>query len=342
MKPKLMSTERESFRTYSEPSAPAVEKPRIGVSACLLGHSVRYNGGHKRHDWLVDIFANHVTYVPFCPEMAMGLGTPRDTLRLVSEPGSKVPRMISSRDQRDLTEQAHQTAQRLLAPDWNIDAFILKRDSPSCGLERVRVYNEHGIPERDGVGIFARTLKALYPRLPILEEGRLSDPAQRENFVTRVYASHRFGNLLREIEQHGSGIAALQEFHQRYKLLLMAHSPLHYQRLGQIVGNARRLPAEEVLALYREPFFDALQIPVTPGKQANVLQHVLGYLKNQLDEKEKRQILEAVSDFQAGLLPFVAPLSLLHHLVRKFSMTYLEQQFFFRPYPKDLVLRNSG
>jgi uncharacterized protein YbgA (DUF1722 family)/uncharacterized protein YbbK (DUF523 family) len=309
-------------------------KPSVGVSACLVGQPVRYNGEHKKHRWITDQFAEFVSLHPLCPELAMGLSTPRPAIRLV-ETAPRQIRLVTTKEGKDLTEMAELAASRLLSSEvspW--DGFILKKDSPSCGAERVKLYGSGPMPSRQGEGFFARRLKEKYPMLPYIEEGRLSDPEQCEQFVTRVFAHYRLKQVPMELSQ-------LQTFHRNYKLILMEHSPKHYQILGRIVANPERQSIEKVMALYGPIFMEALSVPSNRQKRVNVLQHVMGYFKKMIDAGEKRQILEIIQEYRQGLLPFVAPLSLLHYLVKKFSVNYLEEQFLFYPYPKNLGLRKG-
>jgi uncharacterized protein YbgA (DUF1722 family) len=242
--------------------------------------------------------------------------------------------MVTSNDKTDHTELAEKTTDRLLQGEADWDGFILKKDSPSCGLERVKVYPPSTIPLREGKGFFAKALQEKYPDLPMIEEGRLSDPEQREHFVTQVFAYARLKAVKPEF-------AEIQAFHRNYKLILMEHSPQHYQKLGRIVGNPNHLSPQEILKEYSPVFMDALRIPANPQKRMNVMQHIMGYFKKTIDSVEKQHLLEAITEYRQGLLPFAAPVSLLYFLVRRFSVKYLEDQFFFAPYPKDLGLRNG-
>jgi uncharacterized protein YbgA (DUF1722 family) len=261
----------------------------------------------------------------------MGLSIPRPAMRLVSKDLQKV-RMVTSGAEIDYTELADATAEKILDAQEPWDGFILKKDSPSCGLERVKVYGSTTIPSRTGEGLFARRLRERYPLLPVIEEGRLADPEQREHFVTQIFAYHR-------LRQVTANLSEIQVFHRNYKLILMEHSPAHYQKLGRIVANSAGIDPSEVLSQYVLGFVEGLRVPSTPQRRMNVLQHVLGYFKKMIDPGEKKQILESIQEYRDGILPLMAPLGLLHYMVRKFSITYLEQQFYFYPYPKALGLR---
>ncbi len=307
-------------------------RPKIGISACLLGHPVRYNGDHKRQDWIVGELSRFVTFVPVCPEMEMGLGAPRETLKL--EGALVNPRIIGHQSGRDYTELAHSTSAKLVdrLEAQRIDGYVLKKNSPSCGLERVLVYRSGSKPPvREGRGLFAARLAHAFPGLPIIEEGRLMDAEQRERFVTQVFAWDR----LREV---AARISALQEFHRDYKLLLLARDPKAYTRLGQIASNPNREPARRVVERYREEFMPTLAKPARPARTVNALEHILGYFKDELGTNEKQQILETFAEYRRGEIPLAAPLTLLSHLVKKHSIAYLQSQTLFEPYPKGLRL----
>jgi uncharacterized protein YbbK (DUF523 family)/uncharacterized protein YbgA (DUF1722 family) len=317
--------------------------PRIGISACLLGYSVRYNGGHKKQDWIVERLSRWVTFDSICPEVAMGLSVPRPALRLDVDNLRSSPdqvRMVTSHSKVDYTELAKTTVERILSsdeeglaeiagsPPW--DGFILKKDSPSCGVERVRVYPPSGIPLRTGVGFFARALQDKYPLLPVIEEGRLSDPVARDHFIERVFGYHRLKRVGHE-SRDAKLVADLQGFHRKYKLVLMEHSPKHYERLGKMIGTAGKGGISlKFLEEYRSLFMEALKIPVTPHKRVNVLQHAMGYMKSLISSGEKQMLLELFEQHREGILPSVVPIKVLQFLVQKYEIEYLRGQFFFR------------
>lgn len=304
-------------------------RPRIGISACLLGKPVRHNAEHKRNDWLVDQLGKHVTWVEICPEVEMGLGVPRESIHL--EGSSKNPRLVAVKTRRDLTQLARDTATKILERDFDFDAFVLKKSSPSCGLERVKVYDSNNSPSRDGIGFFASALTQKFPNLPVIEEGRLSDLRQRERFATLVFAWARFRSL-------APRVAELQKFHETYKLLLMAYSPTLYRKLGQMAANPQKRELEQVRSDYGEALLELFRGFATPQKRVNVLQHICGYFSERLDSAERALVLATIEDYRRGEIPFIAPLTLVHHLSRKFKISYLEQQILFNPYPKDLLL----
>jgi len=310
---------------------------RIGVSSCLLGQKVRFDGGHKRDGFLVDTFGRHVEWVPVCPEVEVGMGTPREPIRLVRDHGGGV-RLLGVKSATDHTQSmrawAARRAEALARED--LDGYILKKDSPSCGMERVKVYDLQGPPARTGRGLFAQALTDRLPLLPVEEEGRLSDPRLRENFVERVFAHRRLTALF-------AGrwtVGALVRFHAAHKLTLLAHSPSGHQSLGRLVAQAASTPRAEVRGHYEEGFMRALAVMATPRRHVNVLQHMLGYFRGKLDDGSRKELADAIADYQQGLVPLVVPITLLRHHVRRCAIEYLASQIYLEPHPKELMLRN--
>ena len=324
---------------------------RIGISSCLLGEGVRFDGGHKRNAFLTDTFGRFVEWVPVCPEVECGLGTPRESMRLASvdrtaatetggtagTPRASV-RLMTGRTAVDLTDQMAQYADRRVdeLASEELSGYVLKKDSPSCGLERVKVYGPHGVPEKTGRGIFAGTLVARFPNMPIEEEGRLSDPRLRENFVERVFAYWR----LRGLFSATWDIGMLVRFHTAHKLILMAHSPEAYQELGRLVAQSRALSPRALEREYTGGFMTALSTIATPRRHVNVLQHMMGYFKDRLDRTSKAELLAAIEDYRNLLVPLIVPITLLRHYVRLFEASYLAGQLYLEPHPKELMLRN--
>lgn len=310
---------------------------RIGISSCLLGEAVRFDGGHKRDHFLVETFGRYVEWVPVCPEVESGLDTPRETLRLETREG--VLRMVMPRSGRDFTETmaaySRERVGRLGAED--LCGYVLKKDSPSCGLERVKVYGaQGGAPARTGRGLFAAALVERFPWLPVEEEGRLSDPRLRENFVERVFAYRRLKSLWSSRWKVGD----LVRFHTAHKLGLLAHSPSAYARLGRVVAAAASLPRAELRAQYEKEFMEALRVIATPRRHVNVLQHIAGYFKRTLDEDARRELAGLIDDYGRGLVPLVVPITLIQHHVRRTGESYLAGQVYLAPHPKELMLRN--
>jgi uncharacterized protein YbgA (DUF1722 family)/uncharacterized protein YbbK (DUF523 family) len=309
---------------------------RIGVSSCLLGQKVRFDGGHKRDAFLVDTFGRHVAWVPVCPEVEVGMGTPREPIRLVRQDAAV--RLLGVKTATDYTQAMREWAARrveALAGE-DLDGYILKKDSPSCGMERVKVYDPHGAPARTGRGLFADALMARLPLLPVEEEGRLSDPRLRDNFVERVFAHRRLTTLF-------SGrwtVGSLVQFHAAHKLTLLAHSPSVYQSLGRLVARASSMPRAELRDQYQDAFMRALGMMATPRRHVNVLQHMLGYFRGKLDDESRLELAAAIADYQKGLVPLIVPITLLRHHVRRCGIEYLASQVYLEPHPKELMLRN--
>ena len=321
----------------TEPKPYAADAPvRIGVSACLLGREVRYDGGHKRDNFLVEVLGPFVEFVPVCPEFEAGLGVPREGLRLERADGSV--RMIGNKSRADRTSLMERFAARRTTALANDDlcGYVLKKDSPSCGMERVRVYRASGMPSRDGVGLYAAALIERYPNLPIEEEGRLNDPRLRENFIERIFAYRR---LLSFFKARWT-IGGLVELHTAHKLVLMAHSPRAYSELGRLVAGAKKMSRAEIHDRYISAMMAALRKIATPPRHINVLQHIIGYLREHLDTASPAELGELIDDYRRGLVPLIVPLTMIRHYVRQFDIAYLRKQIYLEPHPKELMLRN--
>ena len=306
----------------------------IGISSCLLGEAVRYDGGHQKDSYITGALARHFTWVSVCPEMELGLGAPRETIRLVGD--AAAPRLLATQSGTDLTEAMDTYARARVGGLGALSGYILKRASPSCGMEHVKVYSESGVPSRAGRGLFAQRLMEAYPRLPVEEEGRLSDLRLRDNFITRVFAYRRLRALV-ESEARPKDIVA---FHTAHKFLLLAHSPVDSANLGRLLGNLKSLPRAEWLARYEEGFMRALAVAATPRKHVSVLQHVVRFFKPRLSPAEKRELDGLITDFAQGLVPLVVPITLINHYVAKFAVSYIADQLYLSPHPKELMLRN--
>lgn len=309
---------------------------RVGVSTCLLGEEVRHDGGHKRDRFVVDELGAWVHFIPLCPEVAIGMGTPREPIRLVDDGGRT--RLIGTRSATDHTEAmetwAREKADRVA--DMALSGWIFKSKSPSCGLFRVKLYRKTGQAGRDGRGLFAAALAERLPDLPMEEEGRLNDARLRENFVERLFTYHRLAGFFSTDWTLGDLVA----FHSREKLLLMAHSPQAYRDLGKMVADSKGRDRMELEAAYRHAFMGAMAKRATPGRQANVLRHMAGYVKKHLDADGRAELSEAIEDYRTGLVPLIVPLTLIRHLVRRFGIDYLADQTQLQPHPKELMLRN--
>lgn len=307
--------------------------PRIGVSACLLGTQVRFDGGHARNVFVADALGPLVEWVPVCPEVEAGLGTPRETIRLVEIDGIRRARTTrSGHDVTDALQKAADTRVEVLATA-NLSGFVLKKDSPSCGLERVRVYHPQGGHTRAGRGLFAEALLARLPLLPVEEEGRLEDPVLRDQFLTRVFAYQRLTTLFRGAWSVGT----LVRFHSGQKLALMAHSPDGYRELGRVVAAAAAQPRAELADGYMRRFMEIVGVAPTPGRHVNVLQHAVGYFTRELDSGDRHEIHQAIDDYVTGCIPLVVPRALCHHHARRHGRQWLLDQSYFQPYPKALM-----
>ncbi len=312
-------------------------RPRIGISSCLLGEEVRFDGGHKRDQFLTDVLAPHVEWVQVCPEVEVGMGTPRETLRLVRT-GEGPVRMVTTRSGTDYTESMRQWSagrvEQLSAED--LSGYVLKKDSPSCGMERVKVFSDTGMPQRSGRGLFADVLLTRFPNLPIEEEGRLSDPHLRENFIERVFAYRR----LRQFFAGQWTTGALIAFHTAHKMSLLSHSTVAYNRLGRFVASASSMSRDRLREEYEHDFMQTMASVATTKRHTNVLMHMAGHLKNRLDTSSKAELGSCIEEYRRGLVPLVVPLTLFRHYVRLHDITYLAGQTYLEPHPRELMLRN--
>jgi uncharacterized protein YbgA (DUF1722 family)/uncharacterized protein YbbK (DUF523 family) len=318
---------------------------RIGVSRCLLGENVRWDGGHKRDTYLVNIFGPSVTWVPVCPEVESGLPVPRPTMRLeyAQEGGTLVNgvmvRLITPKTGADWTaEMAGWSAARVKTlASVDLDGFVLKRDSPSCGLERVKVYGGGGgVGERKGRGLFAEALVTAMPHLPVEEEGRLGDARLRENFIERVFAY----SALRALFARRWTVGDLVRFHTAHKMTLLAHRPESYKTLGVLVAGASSRPRTEVRDEYVAGFMEGMQALATPARHVNAMHHMLGHLRGVADAEGRDEILALIEDYRNGIVPLIVPITLLHHYVKRHKVDYLLGQTYLQPHPRELALRN--
>ncbi len=313
-------------------------KPKIGVSTCLLGEKVRFDGGHKRDPFLTDTFGRFVEWVPVCPEVECGLPVPRESMHLAGDPDS--PRLVTTGSNVDMTAQMRRWAKTRLAEleGEELSGFIFKSKSPSSGMERVKVYGDTGVPRKVGVGIFARAFMDRFPLTPVEEEGRLHDADLRENFIERVFAMQR----LRELIKGRASRRELVDFQARHKLQLMAHSPKLQKETGRLVAAAAEQKPRELHSRYAELFAEALKQRATPGRNANVLQHAMGYFKGSLTPDEKQEALSLIENYRLGYIPLVVPVTMVSHYVRKYRTEYLMDQTYLEPHPLELKLRNHA
>ncbi len=315
---------------------PGIGRVRLGVSACLLGARVRFDGGHKQNRFIIDALGAHFEFVPFCPEVAIGMGTPRPTIRLVGDVAR--PRAVGSKDPGlDVTDALRDYSERTARGLRGLCGFVFKKDSPTCGMERVKVYSDKGMPQAAGVGIFARAVQQANPLLPVEEEGRLNDPGLRENFVSRVFVYARWQAL----QEQGLNKKGLIGFHARHKLLIMAHSPAAYQELGRMLARLDNADLRALADLYIARVMQVLKTPASRKRHANVLQHVLGYLRKQVDGANRADLVEVIDAYRVGLVPLVVPVTLLQHHFRRNPHPYISRQVYMNPHPRELMLRNA-
>lgn len=316
-----------SANTDSTSSEKAI---RVGLSACLAGELVRYNGGHTQSRLCINVLAEHFQFDTFCPEVAAGFGTPRPTLRLVGEPSA--PKLVFSNSNRDVSAQLQQGFAPKLAAMASLDGYILMKNSPSCGLSRIKVYQANGHPhETRTAGLFTQALQAAYPLMPIEEEGRLHDPKLFDNFVLRVYAYHNFRHeVLARPASH-----ALIRFHSSYKYMLMAHNQQQTRALGRQLAT-NKLPLPQLLDTYLESFMAILAKPASKGNHANALLHILGYLKTTVPSAARQHIAATIAKYQQGILPLTTPLTLLKHYLSQHGSDYIKAQRYLEPYPEDM------
>lgn len=312
------------------------EKIRLGVSSCLLGEKVRFDGGHKHDRFLTETLGRYVEYVPVCPEVEMGLPTPRETLRLTG--ASDNQRLVFSKSGEDITERMQLWAEKRVAELEKEDlcGFVFKSKSPSSGMARVKLYDKNGSPNSQGVGLFAKAFMEHFPLLPVEEDGRLHDPLLRENFIETIFTLKRWRKSLAEGKKRG----VLVDFHTRHKLLILSHSTEIYRQMGKLVAAPKEVKTEDSFDQYLALLMKGLRLKTTVAKHVNVLQHVLGYFKKQLSADEKQEILQVIENYRSGLIPLVVPITLLNHFVRKYDQSYLKQQVYLNPHPIELQLRN--
>ncbi|MBN2054379.1 DUF523 and DUF1722 domain-containing protein [bacterium] len=312
------------------------DKVRLGISSCLMGHEVRYDGQHKLDRFLVNTLGAYVDYIPVCPEVEAGFGVPREAFRLTGDPAA--PRLVTQKTRVDCTQQMLDWAKGKLdeLAEMQLDGFLFKAKSPSSGMERVKVYNDKGVAVRNGVGIWARAFMERFPLLPVEEEGRLHDAELRENFIERVFVFMRW----REMRSGDHTVSGLMDFHTRHKLLLMAHSPRHLRLLGRLVAGTESASLQKVTEEYLAVLTEALLLKATVKKNINTLQHVMGYFKKVLSADEKQELLETMAHYRDHHVPLLVPVTLLNHYVRKYGQPYLARQYYLKPHPIELRLRN--
>lgn len=311
------------------------DRPRIGISACLLGDEVRYDGGHRRDAFLSDVLTSYVEFVRVCPEVEVGMGTPREPLRLVRARDGRV-RMITTRTGVDHTESMHSWARERLhdLAAEPLAGYVLKRNSPSCGMTRVQVFSASGYPQRNGRGLFAEALMKQFPNLPLEEEDRLLDPVIRENFIERIFAYHRLQKLFRGPWRRDGLVA----FHTAHKMALLSHSLVDYDALGRLVASGN--PRPRLQREYERVFMQALAVPSTTRRHTNVLMHMSGHLRKLLDKESRQELARTIDDYRRGVVPLTVPLAMLRQYVRAHHVPYLAGQTYLEPHPYEVMLRD--
>ena len=311
---------------------------KIGVSSCLLGKEVRYNGGHSLDRYITGTLSDYFSFVDVCPEVEAGFGIPRETLRLVGDPDT--PRLVTTKTKKDFTDKMMNWAKRrvLELEKEDLCGFIFKKGSPSSGMERVRVYTEKGMPSNRGSGMFARLFMRHFPLVPVEEDGRLNDSVLRENFIERIFAFRRWREMASERKSRGNIVA----FHTAHKLQIMSHSVKHYREMGKIVAQGKELDLPTLYKKYEALFMQALSLKATVKKNVNVLQHIAGYFKKQLSKDEKQELQDIISQYHREYVPLIVPVTLLNHYIRKYEQEYLQKQFYLHPHPVELKLRNRA
>lgn len=315
-----------------------MEKIIIGISSCLLGNRVRYDGGHTLDPYITEMLGRYCTWVPVCPETEYGLPVPREAMRLTGSPAA--PRLVTVRTGIDHTDGMLSWAMQKMPEleKQELCGFIFKSKSPSSGMGGIKVYADSGVPSKKGVGVFAGAFMRCFPLLPVIDEGRLHDPALRENFIERVFVYRRWQELL----HLGRAIKNLVSFHTRHKYLILSHSTRHYSALGKLVADAKKYAPEELFSEYVRLLMEGITMIATAKKNTNVLLHMAGYFKNQLKPDEKDELLTIIEQYHRGFVPLIVPVVLIRHYVRQFQEPYLDGQHYLDPHPVELMLRNHA
>jgi uncharacterized protein YbgA (DUF1722 family)/uncharacterized protein YbbK (DUF523 family) len=307
----------------------------IGISSCLMGNEVRHDGGHKRNVYVTSTLSEYFNFRPYCPEMAIGLGVPRPTIRLTRS-DSGVRLTGSDNAGLDVTDDMNAWSKSAISGMHDLSGFILKNNSPSCGMERVRVYDTNGAPSRDGIGLFADALMKAMPWLPVEEEGRLNDAMLRENFIQRVFVYYRWQQMTRK----SFSISALMEFHQRHKFILLAHDEEEYRKLGPMIASVTKANLQQIAEAYLLRMMTCLKSRASRKRHSNVLMHVMGFLKNKINGDDKQELIEILDNYRNGKVPLIVPITLMRHHLRRFPDEYISGQYYMSPYPEELMLRN--
>lgn len=308
---------------------------RIGISSCLVGQRVRFDANHKQDNYILGTLGEFFEFVPVCPEVAIGMGVPRPTIRLLGEP--EAPRAVGVKDgSLDVTDKLVRYGRQQARELTDLTGYIFKSRSPSCGMERVKLYTHKGGVSNRGVGLYAREFMAAHPLLPCEEEGRLGDPMLRDNWLERVFAWRRW----QELNRQRLTARALVDFHTRHKLALMAHGPKHYRELGRMIAGAGKGPVRPLAEAYIGKFMAALGVRATPKRHTNVLHHLMGYLKRHINAQDKQELLELIEAYRLGRVPRIVPITLLNHHLRRHPDDYIANQTYLHMCPEELKLRS--
>ena len=315
-----------------------MDEIRIGISACLLGEPVRYDGQHKHDPYLTGTLGRFVTFVGVCPEVECGLGVPRESMRLVGDPAA--PRLVTTRTGVDHTERMRAWASRRVAElaKEDLHGFIFKARSPSSGMQGVKVYTDKGGMAGKAPGLFAQAFMERFPTLPCEEEGRLNDLGLRENFVERVFTLWRFRQAVQARPTHST----LMTFHARNKYLIQSHHESLMRELGRELAGLTAGAARAHIPQYEAKLMRALKTPATVRKHTNILQHMLGFLREVADEADRRELARVIDDYHRELIPLIVPVTMLRHYVVKHGIEYLKDQYYLNPHPLELKLRNHA
>lgn len=305
-----------------------MKKPKLAVSACLLGKKVRHDGGDKHDYYILDVLSKFVDLVPFCPEVEMGLGVPREPIRFVLENNEK--KLVGTKSEIDYTSLGKKIALEISKSLWDVDGIILMKKSPSCGLEKVKIYHK-GVPQNSGMGVFAETFIETYPTIPHIDSGRLVNNSLKEQFIRQVYSYYIFKTTVESVKD-------LQNFHKSHKYIIMEHQPAKVAVLGKIAAESKGIQFSKTKQAYHEEFFKTLNIRTTKSKKCNVFYHLMGYLKNHLNAKEKQNFIKLIEDYKKGKTNYVSVWTILKHFIEKYNITYLMDHVYFNPISYELGL----
>ncbi|WP_417517209.1 YbgA family protein [Marinobacter sp.] len=309
----------------------------VGISTCLLGKEVRHDGGHKHSRYCTGILSRHFDFRPVCPELEAGLGVPRPAIHLREYPDGI--RLVEAKGTADHTCVMEEFTKRILPDLSDLRGYILMAKSPSCGMERIKVHNPEGqVVRRDGQGMFAEALMLAYPLMPVEEEGRLNDDTLRENFIERVFA---YDDWIQNVAGEHLTAKALIEYHTRHKFQLLAHSEKIYRQLGPMLGDLKADALEAIADRYIHAFMEAMTKKVSRGSHMNVMQHLMGYLRDAMGGEDRKVLIEQIGAYGRGEVPLVVPMTLLRMAQRREPVSYLNLQEYLSPYPDELGLRNK-